>query len=61
MNFDKNGALRSKNRLVKGVVKMCKGLRLSSEKGCKDFVHYLTRTQILKDLFSSSSHDTSYE
>ena len=54
-------AARSKNRLVKGVVKMCKGLRLWSEQGCKDFVHYLTYTQILKNLFSSSSHDTSYE
>ena len=61
MNFDKNGALRSKKRLVKVVVKMCKGLRLWSEKECKDFVHYLTHTQILEDLFSSSSHDTSYE
>ena len=61
MNFDENGALRSKKRLVKVVLKMCKGLRLWSEKECKDFVHYLTHTQILEDLFSSSSHDTSYE
>ena len=60
MNFDKNGVLRSNNRLVKVGVKMCKRLRLWSEKGRKAFAQCLTHTRTLKGLFPSL-HNKRYE